>query len=240
MKFTYDEVKKYYSDSGCELLEEVYINCDTKMKYKCIHGNIKYKTLYKFKKQKNKCKCVTKPISKIIKHESPRKITYEYVKQYFLVNDCELLEDRYMFKRGKLKFKCKCGNISFTNFEIFERSVSKCCRTCALNIAATKRTGENHVNWKTDRSKIKIQKLCRKYVKKYRRKYNISKEYDIHHIIYIDTFVKFDVLDLNIINDELNLIELPRDYHHKFHSLISKNSKKEFLNYMTYFDKLEG
>lgn len=49
-----------------------------------------------------------------------KKLTYEFVKNYFKEQDCELLETEYKNCDTKMKYRCKCGNestIIFSNFK---------------------------------------------------------------------------------------------------------------------------
>jgi hypothetical protein len=39
-RFTIDQVREYFAQNGCELLEDVYINANTKMRYICSCGNL--------------------------------------------------------------------------------------------------------------------------------------------------------------------------------------------------------
>lgn len=48
-KLTYEEVRKYIESKGRKLLENNYINCDTKMKIKCECGRTFDQTFYRFK-----------------------------------------------------------------------------------------------------------------------------------------------------------------------------------------------
>jgi hypothetical protein len=54
MKFNIKEVKKYFKEQGCKLLEEKYINAHIKMKYICSCGNESSINLNKKKKLKLK------------------------------------------------------------------------------------------------------------------------------------------------------------------------------------------
>lgn len=49
-RYSFEDVKKYFEDSGCELLESSYVNNRTKMNYKCCCGNISAITFYNFQK----------------------------------------------------------------------------------------------------------------------------------------------------------------------------------------------
>lgn len=46
---TYDEVKKYFHEQGCELLSDAYINARTKLRYRCSCGKESEITFYSFK-----------------------------------------------------------------------------------------------------------------------------------------------------------------------------------------------
>ena len=45
-----------------------------------------------------------------------RKLTYEYVRDYFSEQGCELLETEYKNCMTKMRYRCKCGNISKISF----------------------------------------------------------------------------------------------------------------------------
>jgi hypothetical protein len=46
---SYDEVKQYFYDQGCELLSDTYVNARTKLKYRCSCGKESEITFYSFK-----------------------------------------------------------------------------------------------------------------------------------------------------------------------------------------------
>ena len=56
-KFSYDYVFNYFKDLGCELLEDNYINAQTKMRYKCRCGRESISNLNNFKRFKKCPKC---------------------------------------------------------------------------------------------------------------------------------------------------------------------------------------
>ena len=117
-KYTFEYVKQYFGDQGCELLEIEYINCKTKMRYRCSCGNISDICFDNFKQGKRCAKCA-----------GNNKYTLEYVKQYFEDQGCELLEKEYKNNKALMRYRCSCGNISricFGNFKIGKRCV-KCC-----------------------------------------------------------------------------------------------------------------
>jgi very-short-patch-repair endonuclease len=61
----------------------------------------------------------------------PKKLTYEFVYNYFKEQDCELLETEYVNANTKIKYICKCGNESFITFGNFKKG-SRCAK-CSGN-----------------------------------------------------------------------------------------------------------
>lgn len=59
------------------------------------------------------------------------KLDYEYVKQYFHSQGCELLDFEYRNARSKLKYRCVCGNESQIIFDSFRRGNR--CWQCGRN-----------------------------------------------------------------------------------------------------------
>ncbi len=127
-KFTYKDVKQYFKDHDCELLEKEYINAHTRMRYRCKCGNSKCKiTFSKFKSGQRCMEC-----------SGNKKFTYKEVKQYFKEYDCELLETEYINSQTPMRYKCDCGNskckTTFNNFQSGHR-----CNECAIKRRADKK-----------------------------------------------------------------------------------------------------
>ena len=116
-KHTYEFVKNYFEEQGCELLEEEYKNCKTKMRYRCVCGNISKIVFDSFKRGKRCMKC-----------KGPQKYTFKSVKQYFEERGCELLEKTYKGYHSPLEYKCNCGEISKIQFSHFKQGQR--CRKC--------------------------------------------------------------------------------------------------------------
>ncbi len=116
-KLTYEHVKQYFKEHGCELLETSYINYHSPMKYKCTCANISKISLANFKAGKRCIKC-----------GGTEKHSFEYVKQFFEDNDCELLENNYKNNSIKMKYKCSCDRVSEINFANFKNGQR--CRLC--------------------------------------------------------------------------------------------------------------
>ena len=115
-KLTYDYVKNYFKEQGCELLKKKYKNNITKMKYRCSCGNISKICFASFKKGHRCMECGAK------KH------TFKYIKDYFNRHNCQLLEKEYINNSTKMKYKCSCGNISKICFHNFKQGQK--CKKC--------------------------------------------------------------------------------------------------------------
>lgn len=130
-KHTLKYIKQYFEKNDCKLLEKEYINNKTLMKYKCSCKNIS-KICFNSFKNGNRCKkCGIK------KRSERRKLSFNYVKQCFKDQNCELLEIKYIDGRTLMKYKCNCGNMSKITFGSFKRGTR--CMKCA----SLKRSGIN-------------------------------------------------------------------------------------------------
>jgi len=129
-KLTYEFVKGYFKEQGCELLEEKYKNNRIKMKYKCSCGNISKITFDNFKRG-NRCR----------KCSGSEKHTLKYIKKYFKDNGCELLEKKYVDNKKLMNYRCICNRISKISFTKFRRG--RRCRKCA----AENNSGKNNGNY---------------------------------------------------------------------------------------------
>ncbi len=154
-KLTLKEVKEYFKDNDCELLETEYKNNRTKMEYECKCGNKKCKITFKRFKIGQRCSECRGGV----------KFTYKYVKQYFEDHDCKLLATEYVDANTPMKYKCKCGNsdckISFSHFKNGER-----CKKCAIK----RNSGKNHPNYNSnltdeEREKNRSRPGCNKWRK---------------------------------------------------------------------------
>ena len=64
-----------------------------------------------------------------------KKHTYEYVKRYFDEQGCELMEKQYIGSGTKMRYRCRCGNISKICFSSFKNGTR--CKKCGY-----KKSGE--------------------------------------------------------------------------------------------------
>lgn len=219
-KHTYQYIFDYFKNQNCELLEKEYKNVDTKMKYKCKCGNISEICFDKFRIG-GRCKICSKT--------QPR--DFEYVYNYFKEQGCELLETEYINASTRIKYKCKCNNISYTTFNNFQKY--RRCKNCGT----LSMYGENNPSWNSNREEIKLNQRIREYKSKiwkirnmkddsnYNNFLKYPKKYHLDHIIPVFLFSKL-VLEYNldeqkvkkVINHRSNFQLLTKEENHKKHS----------------------
>lgn len=121
-KTSFEDVKQYFEDQGCELLSTEYTNAHNLLDYICSCGN---KSIINFNSFKNGRRCKQCGIKKI---KTVLKTPFEEVKQYFKDQRCELLSTEYINNHTSISYICSCGNKSETNFCDFKqgRRCDKC------------------------------------------------------------------------------------------------------------------
>jgi hypothetical protein len=60
-----------------------------------------------------------------------KKLTYEFVSNYFTENNCTLLESEYHGNLKKIRYICQCGEPSVTTFASFQKGTR--CKKCGLD-----------------------------------------------------------------------------------------------------------
>ncbi len=138
-RYTFEEVKQYFKDHGCELLETEYINAQTKMRYLCEN---KHLCEVRFASFKYGTRC--------IECSGTKKLTFEFVKQYFEEQGCELLETEYINNRTPMKYRCICKNDKCKiRFDAFKRGGR--CEECGVKRKAEKQ--KHSIEYVRDRFK---------------------------------------------------------------------------------------
>ena len=121
-KLTIKEVRKRFKDCDCQLLEKIWINNKTKMKFRCQCGDIDEVSLNSFDRGQRCKKCGSE------KKSSKLRYSYKYVKRYFKECGCVLLSKTYQNNLQKLDYVCVCGNRAKIRFGVFKRGSR--CRKC--------------------------------------------------------------------------------------------------------------
>lgn len=118
MKNTVFNIKKYFKEQGCKLLEEKYINAHVKMKYICSCGNKSSINWNNFKSGK-RCGCKRKDIQKLTKEEIKKEVEE---KGY------EFISYKYNGLRHTIECRCRCDNLRKCKLNNFRKSPR--CRKC--------------------------------------------------------------------------------------------------------------
>jgi hypothetical protein len=120
-RLSYDYIKQQFKNKGCVLLSTEYINCEQKLDYICKCGN-KYQMTYSSFRIGSKCpECLRREGSK-------KRLSYEYVWQYFEDHGCHLISTKYEGNHKPLDYICECGNKSKIAFSHFKNG--KRCKEC--------------------------------------------------------------------------------------------------------------
>lgn len=123
-KLLYEDVKKVFSDVGCELLDREYTSSSKPLKYRCNCGNISTVYLQGFKRGRRCKKCY-------YSRKNHHALSLKNVQKFFKDNGCVLLSKKYINNKTKLDYICGCGeksSISFTNFQNGKR-----CKRCGID-----------------------------------------------------------------------------------------------------------
>ena len=227
-KHTFEHVKQYFKQAGCELLEKNYVNNHFHMKYKCACGNNSEISLAHFKQGQRCKKCGIK------KYSDKNRDSFEYVQKYFKNQGCELLEKTYKNNDIKLKYRCSCGNISKISFSKFK--YGKRCMKCG----AKKRSGEKHFNYNsnlTDEEREKNKTRLSNYLyKKWRTTIYKKDNFICKKCLQKSVQLNAHHIESWASNKELRLVEsngitFCEECHIKFHQKYGyKNNNRQQLN----------
>lgn len=131
-KITIEFIEQNFNKNGCKLLSTYYTNSQQLLEYVCECGELSKVRFHDFEKG-NRCKkCAYR------KNGEKKRLSYEYVKNYFEENGCKLLTDTYINSNQKLKYICNCGmesEIIFSSFKTGRR-----CKECGYKKAGEKQS----------------------------------------------------------------------------------------------------
>lgn len=134
-RHSHEYVRNFFEERGCVLLSAEYHNTDEPLDYRCECGNISKIRFYDFKKGKRCKSCGNSKVSEL------RKFSYEYVRDYFKSNGCELLSSEYRGSSDNSTYQCECGTVAQIRLGNFQQGQR--CMDCAI----AKRSGENNHNY---------------------------------------------------------------------------------------------
>lgn len=132
---TIEEVRKIFSDNGCELLSNEYINKAQKLKYVAICGHEHEARLDNFISH-HQILCADcghkKGFEKL-------KFQIEDVQGMFAERGCVLLSGEYINSKTPLKYIAKCGHEWKVTLDVFLRGLNTVCTPCAKHNSGIKR-----------------------------------------------------------------------------------------------------
>lgn len=134
-----NKVKEYVEEygNGCTMIDNIFVNTKTKIKFLCVCGNLFLTTFEKFRLQNQK-QC--QECGKSLAHKN-RMHSYEYVKTYIEQNsNCKLDSKTYVGIFEKLKIKCECNNIFYASFDAIKNGKKiLCCSNCSKDASRGER-----------------------------------------------------------------------------------------------------
>jgi len=130
-KLNIDVIKKEFERANCLLLTSTYKNSKTKLDYVCSNGHKTKITWNDFKSGRRCIKCRNE------KTGDRRRLSFNYIKNEFEKEDCELLSTKYKGSETLLDYICECGEISKITWGNFQQGVR--CNKCGIEKVAEKR-----------------------------------------------------------------------------------------------------
>lgn len=124
-RLTFEEVYDFFKQHECKLLEDNYINSNTRLRFKCKCGNVEETTFQSYKNSRNKkCRACGIKIG-----SGKQKLCIDDIRAYYKEQNCELLEGNYINSTTKMEYRCSCGNLDCKTWDHF-RSGQR-CKDCA-------------------------------------------------------------------------------------------------------------
>ena len=251
-KFTYEFVKKYFEDQGCELLEESYERSIYPLKYRCVCGNISRMDFGNFRKGRRCQKCKARTNSQKLRTDTKE------IEALCRKHDCVFVRSWIQCKKTRIEFVCKCGR----NWEAYLTNYKKCpnCKKCGNK----KVSGPNCYMYDPDREAVKMRRkfrrMCNQHIRRFMKAtgetktrrthellgykpmdlqehilnhpdYNSCKdgEWHVDHIFPIQAFLDHGIHDLRLINHLSNLRPMPG---RRNLSKADKYDEKEFKEWL--------
>ncbi len=231
-KFSYEEVKQYYLDQGCELLDTTYTKSVLPLNYRCSCGTISKMDFGNFRLGRRCQKCKGKSNSEILALSVDEVKTK--VESYGIKYVNSWLEWSGNRNRTRVTYVCQCGENTTVWLSNFYKVQN--CRQCGSN----KISGPNCHMYDPDREAVEMRKrfrkMCGQHIHRFMKATNqkktisthkllgytpielqthilnhpnykncIGKEWHVDHIFPIQAFLDYGILDLKIINRLDNL-----------------------------------
>lgn len=231
VKFTYEEVKQYFEEQGCELLEETYEASVLPLNYRCSCGNMSKIDFGNFRLGRRCQQCGNNKISEKLKTKD------EEIIKLCTKNKCKFIRSWIQDKRTRIEYICKCGNQIEAYLSNFKRFPN--CKKCGNK----KVSGSNCYMYDPDREAVamrrRFSKICGQHIRRFMKATgqkktrsthellgykpadlqehilnhpnmkNCGDDWHVDHIFPIKAFLDHGILDLSLINKLDNLQPLP-------------------------------
>ena len=252
-KFTYEEVKQYFFDQGCELLDATYERSVLPLNYRCSCGNVSKMDFGNFRKGRRCQKCKAK------KSSEHNRTTEDDIAKFCNDHNCQFIRSWIDNKKTRIEYVCKCGRVAEAQLCNFKRFPN--CWECGK----AKKSGPNCYMYDPDREAVamreKFRKMCGQHILRFMKatgqtktkhthellgyhpkdlqehilnhpdyKLCIGKEWHVDHFFPIQAFLDHGILDLKVINrlDNLRPILGPENL-----QKADKYDEKEFTEWMS-------
>jgi hypothetical protein len=231
-RFSYEEVKKYFEEQGCELLEKEYKRSVDPITYRCSCGTVARVDFGNFRRGRRCLNCKSK------KNSAELRTSESDLNIFCNKHGCQLVRSWIQCKRTRIEYICKCGNQVEAYWSNFTRFPN--CWECGKK----KKSGVNCYMYDPDRDAVKMRKrfrkMCGQFIHRYMRatgekktrythellgytpqqlqdhilnhpnmKLCEGKEWHVDHYFPIQAFLDAGIYDLKIINCLPNLRPMP-------------------------------
>lgn len=244
----FGEVKKYFEQQGCSILENEWSGCFSKIRFVCHCGRRGEAWWSNFCAGQRCRKCGKVGLEKKLNEK------YEHVKEFFTEVGCALLSKEYKNWESPLKYICSCGKTAKTAWGEFKDV--RCCKWCGRKKQAEKVSRKDKDMMMFER---RVKRKCRSALKTCLRltgqkKHNKTFEllgygsveiidritghpnwkrvkggkWHLDHIFPIQAFMHYEIYDVKIINALDNLQPLTE------YENISKNDKYDRRKFEAY------
>lgn len=234
VKYTLEEVRVFFVQHGCELLDEFYVNNNKPVKYRCECGKESKIALAHLLNGGRCQECKKRKLSLAFRE------TDENIKNFCRQHECEFISSS--IKKGKtyINYICKCkkeAEAYYTNFQRYPN-----CWECGK----IKKSGERCYRWNPNREHIKLlkksRKLCDRMIRRCLKKTGGKKitntiallgytpeqlgnhlknhpnmaqlksvKIEVDHVFPLKAFIDYNITDLKIINCLENLQPLEKN-----------------------------
>lgn len=228
--FTYQEVRAYFREHGCELMSDTYVNSGTPLEFRCTCGTRGSIRFSHFKKGHRCQNCKQRKLSEA--NSTPESDLCEFCES----KNCKLLETWMNGRHRMIRYVCSCTREATAYWGNFKNYPN--CWECSK----VKKSGDKCHLWNPDREQValnkKYQKRCGNLLarcmkatgqKKLRATHetlgytpsdlqrhieaqldeSFGDDWHIDHIFPVKAFLDHGVTDLKVINALDNLRPLP-------------------------------